>query len=88
MLYTKRNPSPVRTTKRKTAFFSTDILHWATSEDLWAKLTILFSHGTVFLLPSRVQDIKKGDLFIDETLFTVRILDSWVVPTEMSGLTS
>jgi hypothetical protein len=53
-----------------------------------AKLTILFSHSTVFLLPSRVQDIEKSDLFIDKTLFTIRILDSWVVPAEMSGLTS
>jgi hypothetical protein len=41
----------------------------------------LFPHRAVFFLTGRIQDVEQCDLVIDETLFTVRILDSRVVPT-------
>jgi hypothetical protein len=33
-------------------------------------------------LSGRIEHVEESDLFVDETLFTVRILNGWVIPGE------
>jgi len=44
-----------------------------------ARAHVLFPHGAVFFLASGVKDIKKGNLIINHTLLSVRVLDGGIV---------
>lgn len=36
-------------------------------------------HLPVFLLACRIQNVEKRDLFVDDALLSVRVLDRWVI---------
>lgn len=48
-------------------------------EEAFTSAHVLLAHGSVFLLTSGVEDVEQCDLFINDALLAVRVLDCWVV---------
>lgn len=48
-------------------------------EEAFTSAHVLLAHSSVFLLTSGVEDVEQCDLFVDDTLLAVRVLDCWIV---------